>query len=413
MRHVARIDIFDASLQRAKNGFGNLLRCQFGRRHQLIPFIIDGAGKHIDDADIGRRHLGAQALRQRVSRRLGCREGAVRREVAQRIDGQQIDPGGGTAHAISAAGAHGRAELLGQAQQPEVVDIHLGARGFNAVARRNAFAAMKLGVVDQDVDLATNRTGAVFHLARIGHIKRQHRDLGQLFQFVHARKAFPRLGVTDPDDLGTCVDQAAHDRLTGCGFAIGHQCAPKFRIAGELSKLRIVRHVCRLLYGKCHQYALPGPIEPGRYPHRCRCVRTIAVQVRHHGGAGVQPHHAEPPGQTLAKEKIIAVPQNGFRNQLAGAILIAPLQPLGQAAMAGLARRVLHRLAVFTDLQLKAPQRGGGREAQRYTAATARRLRGLAGFKNRVLAARSGHRLGHVDSLVAVAGAAASGAAGA
>ncbi len=56
----------------------------------------------------------------------------MRREIRQRIYGEQIDPGGGAGKAIRTPAAHRRAELLRKAQQAEVIDVHLGARGIDA-----------------------------------------------------------------------------------------------------------------------------------------------------------------------------------------------------------------------------------------------------------------------------------------
>ena len=52
-----------------------------------------------------------------------------------------------------------RPEFLRQAQQAEVIDVHLGARHFDAAARGDAVGAMHLGGVDQDVDLAADFGG--------------------------------------------------------------------------------------------------------------------------------------------------------------------------------------------------------------------------------------------------------------
>ena len=52
-----------------------------------------------------------------------------------------------------------RAELLRQAQQAEVVDVHLGLRHVGAAARGDAEGAVHLGVVDHDVDLAADLAG--------------------------------------------------------------------------------------------------------------------------------------------------------------------------------------------------------------------------------------------------------------
>ena len=106
----------------------------FGGGKRLIPFVVDRAGKHIDDAHAGRRQFGAQALRERQRRRLRRRVSAVRRKVRQRENGEEIDPGDRARLAVGAARAHRRREFLGEPQQAEIIDVHLGARRLDAVA---------------------------------------------------------------------------------------------------------------------------------------------------------------------------------------------------------------------------------------------------------------------------------------
>ena len=108
-----------------------------------------GPGKTLIDADAGRPHLGAQALRERVRRRLRRREGAVRRVVRERVDREQVDPRRGVRRAVGRAALQRRAELLRQAQQAEVVDVHLGLGDVGAAPRGDAEGAVHLGVVDR------------------------------------------------------------------------------------------------------------------------------------------------------------------------------------------------------------------------------------------------------------------------
>ena len=126
----------------------------FGGGSELVPLVVDRPGKYVHHSHAGRAHLGAQALRQRMRRRLRCGEGAVRREIGVRIDRQQVDPCHCAGLAVGAARAHGGAELLREAQQAEVVHVHLRARGFHALPVGDAEAAVHLGIVDEDVDLA-------------------------------------------------------------------------------------------------------------------------------------------------------------------------------------------------------------------------------------------------------------------
>ena len=68
-------------------------------------------------------------------------------------------------------------EFLRQPQQAEIIHVHLGARGLDAVARGDAEVAMMVGGVDEDVDASADFAGEVLHGARIGQIERHQRDL--------------------------------------------------------------------------------------------------------------------------------------------------------------------------------------------------------------------------------------------
>ena len=64
LRDVARIDILDA-LERLDDGRGHGRGRELRRRQELVPLVVDRAGKDVDHAHAGRAHLGAQGLRQR------------------------------------------------------------------------------------------------------------------------------------------------------------------------------------------------------------------------------------------------------------------------------------------------------------------------------------------------------------
>ncbi|MND09695.1 hypothetical protein D3C83_332300 [compost metagenome] len=60
-----------------------------------------------------------------------------------------------------------------------------------------------------------------------------------------------------------------------------------------------------------HEHGLSGPVEHGAHFDFRGIHGNGGVQVDDDGGAGVQLHVAEAPGQALAKEKIVAVMQEG------------------------------------------------------------------------------------------------------
>src|SRR4051794_364209 len=100
LRHIAGVYVFHPIAQGLDDRVGQSARTELRRRRVLVPLIVDRTGEQVDDADAGRSHLGPQALREGMGRSLRCAEGTVRREVAERIDRQQVDPRRRTGHAI-------------------------------------------------------------------------------------------------------------------------------------------------------------------------------------------------------------------------------------------------------------------------------------------------------------------------
>jgi hypothetical protein len=215
----------------------------------LVPFVVDRSGEDIDDPHPGGPHLRPQALRKRLRRGFGRGEGTVRREIGERVDRQQVHPGSRARDAVGAARAHRRAEVLRQAQQAEVVDVHLGARRLDAVAAGNARVAMVLSVVHQDVDLAADLRGKLAHVLGIGDVERHERDLGEFLQFIEAREPLPRLCVAHPDELGARGGQRFHQCLPDGGLAVGDEHLSELGVAGEFAQLAIFGHVHILLVG--------------------------------------------------------------------------------------------------------------------------------------------------------------------
>jgi hypothetical protein len=171
----------------------------------------------------------------------------VGREVGERVDRKQVHPGHGAGEAVGAARAHRRAELLREAQQAEVVDVHLRARRLDAVAARYAEGAVVLGVVHQDVHLAADFGRELAHVLGVGDVERHQRHLGNLLQFVEPGEFLPGLGVPHPDELGAGRRERFYERLADAGLAVGDQDLAKLRIAGEFAQLAVFCHVHVLL----------------------------------------------------------------------------------------------------------------------------------------------------------------------
>ena len=127
----------------------------------------------------------------------------------------------------------------------------------------------------------------------------------------------PRLGMADPDDVGAGLDQRRTMRLADRGLAVGHQHLAELRVAGHLAQHLVVGHVGAPFVRKSNQHGLAGAVEPGADAHARRRIADLAVQVDHQRRAGIEMHQAQPPGQPLAEEQVVAVVQRGAAEQLA------------------------------------------------------------------------------------------------
>jgi hypothetical protein len=324
----------------------------------------------------------------------------MRRKVRQRIDRQQVHPRAGVGAAVGTASGQRRAERLREPQCSEVVDLHLELGHVGAAPRGNAERAVHLGAVDDDVDLAADLSGQSLHRAAVGEIQRHQRDGRQRRQRRQpAAVLLPRFGVAHPDQFGARLCEGAHQRLPERRHAIGHQHLALSRIVAHLAQDRIVSHRLPILRSGCNQHRLASAVEPRGHPHRrLRAIARhlhIAMQVHHQRRAGVELDQPETPRQALAKEQVVAVVQRGAGDQGALAALLAPVQTPARASHAGFARRVQHRAAIGALLQLEAPHRGGRRQTEGHSAASARRQVDLPRAQHRVLAPRPRRRWRH------------------
>ena len=139
--------------------------------------------------------------------------------------------------------------------------------------------------------------------------------------------------------------------------------------------------------GKSDQHRLPGAVEPGADAH----ARAARRRPRRAGAPSASGRRRAAPGRAATAGA------RGRTGRCCGAAwcvpssspsprLRAPAQARRQAAVAGLARRVLHGAAVLADLQLEAALGGGGRHAERDAAARARRQVHLPRAQDGVLA---------------------------
>ena len=213
--------------------------------------------------------------------------------VGKRVDRQQVDPGGRRHRALGGARAHRGAERLREAQQAEIVHLHLGARGLGA-AIRDAVGAMEFGGVDQDIDLAADHAGEIAHRSLVGDVERHDLDL----LGVELRRLLPRLRDADPDDVGAGLDQRPRQRLPDRALAVGDQHLAEFRIAGHLAQHRIVRHVRRILRRQRDQHRLSALVEMRAHAHAsAACNRHADAR------AGSAPRRAAPVRAATARAR--------------------------------------------------------------------------------------------------------------
>ena len=260
-----------------------------------------------------------------------------------------------------------------EAQQAEIIHIHLGARGFETAAVADAVAAMEIRIVDDDIDLAADRSGEVRDRPRVGEIERNDGDLRKLCERVEAGRHLPRFGDAGPDDVGLGLDEGLHQRLSGCALRICDEDFSHLRIGGHLTQHPVVGHVRRVGCGKRDQRGLTGLVEMRAYAHRCRLVRlrrwAIAVQMHEHGDVFLKTDKAEPQRHARAVIEFVGVMQQRLGNEIAASGDGRPFEAHGEAVRAGIARRILHLSAIVAGLQVEAALGNRGGHAQSRAAA--------------------------------------------
>ena len=182
------------------------------------------------------------------------------------------------------------AELLRQAQEPEVVDVHLGTCDVGAAAARRPRCAVHLGVVDQDVDLGAEGWPPSCDRARARQVQRAPRHLPSLASAVSARAASP----------GACAahtavraggDERAHEGLAERCLAVGDEHRAELRVAGHLAQLSVVGHVGCILIGKSQEHS---HCRSGRGAH-ARAPAPAAVRPRRAGARSPSGRHRGAP----------------------------------------------------------------------------------------------------------------------
>ena len=148
-----------------------------------------------------------------------------------------------------------------------------------------------------------------------------------------------------------------------------------FRDRGSQVSSRILassdRVGCAVLRQR-HQHGLTGAVERRRDAHPAWRGADALVHVGNETDAPAS-RRTVPTRQGVRSRKNSswAVRSTVSVDKFAAAVLGAPDEAVGKAGAAHLARRILDRAAILTDLQLEPAARGGGREPERDAAALA------------------------------------------
>src|SRR5215217_4683068 len=60
LRYVSWVQVLDTRAQAVDDRPRERRGRELGRQDELVPLVIDGTGKHVEHADAGAQHLGAQ-----------------------------------------------------------------------------------------------------------------------------------------------------------------------------------------------------------------------------------------------------------------------------------------------------------------------------------------------------------------
>jgi hypothetical protein len=139
----------------------------------------------------------------------------------------------------------------------------------------------------------------------------------------------------------------------------------------------------RVVFGQRQHDALARSVETQCHSHALAGADRI-VQVGDRGRSAIERHGADAPGGAGAKIWVGRDVHAGGGEQGGACGGVAPDEAGGQAAMTGLARRILGGSAILADLQGEAARGGGEREAEGGSAARGGWLQRRAGGEQRI-----------------------------
>ena len=204
----------------------------------------------------------------------------------------------------------------------------------------------------------------------------------------------PRLALAHEDRRGAGLEQRPREGGRAVLPGVGDEHAAMFGVGGQLPQFGVVGHVGRPPLRQRHQHALTPPVEAVDEPH-ASAPRAIAVHVGHDRDPRVEADRSHPPRGLAAEVEIGRGVHRGLGDERACRIDVAPRQLRRKTGVAGVAGRILERVAGDAALQREARLGRGGGQAQRRAAARPRRQQRDRLHALRILLRRPRQRIGH------------------
>ena len=246
------------------------------------------------------------------------------------------------------------------------------------------------GIVNKNIDLATNLAAQFLNRTRIRQVQRNSRDGLHPLQRLNRSIAFPGFTNAGENPLGTGLCHCPGQRHPGRSTGIRDQHAPMARVIGQFAQLNILPQIGAVQITKGHEYGPVSLVQKQTQRHRI-AYPALRMKMGHHRYPARQINSADTPWRPFTKIQLGAGFQCGFSNQGAGSIGIPPVQ-CRQTGRTGLTRRPYRVVAGVAMRQAEPPTRCLGAEPQAQPATGQWRDQGTWRLFLRVLANRFGKR---------------------
>src|SRR5262245_37976861 len=248
--------------------------------------------------------------------------------------------------------------------------------------------------VDEDVDTGAILLCLLGDRLRVRHVKRNNLHAFDLAQAVQPWKWLPGISQSDKHNCRAGIGKGLGHGLADWRAPICDQNAAELRITCHLAQMRVISHVRRILLRQRHGDRRTTLVELEFKPH-AGALHRIAMKMRNHDRAGVEPDGSHPPRRALAEVRIGRYSYGRFRDQRAAGIHVAEWDSRRQARRAGVAWGVNDGAAVETDLQREASLRRRRGEAMGGAAANSLWAERQSHPLERIFSFRTDERWGH------------------